>query len=322
MRPARGAIRIDGTPVGSDRRPWLLHDQLHVRFGVMEEDRRDAAVLFDQHVEQHIGGMAAARRNQLAHAFALKPLVPLVPEGHEDHAAPAIARREVVVVPVRQPVHHFLTHPLPRCRILEPLQHLLAPAVVRPRRHDRRQIVLPRRVRVHVRTDVVALVARLLDHRDDLVRSSPQLFMRDLHVDDIDRDLRALADLNRLVDGAEHAFAFVADMGRIDAAVLLGHRRQLDQVCRGRDARGRLQERGREAHRALLHRLRDQPLHRRELLRGRRRLAVPFDVGPDLLFANVRRDVRRHVLPLELLEIPTQRRPVDGHAVRPRARLV
>ena len=76
--PAGRAIGVDRAPVGSDRRPRLLQDQLHVRLGVMEEDRGDAAVLLDQHVEQHIGGMAAARRDQLAHAPALERSVSFV----------------------------------------------------------------------------------------------------------------------------------------------------------------------------------------------------------------------------------------------------
>ena len=134
--PAGRAIGVDRAPVGSDRRPRLLQDQLHVRLGVMEEDRGDAAVLLDQHVEQHIGGMAAARRDQLAHAPALERCVSFVFERDEDHAAPAVACCEVVVVPVRQAVHHLVAHPLARRRVPEALEHLLAAAVVRPRWHD------------------------------------------------------------------------------------------------------------------------------------------------------------------------------------------
>ena len=130
----------------------------------------------------------------------------------------------------------------------------------------------------------------------------------------------AFADLDRFVDRAEDAFAFIADVRRVDAAVLLGDLRQLDEIGGRREARRRLQQRGREAHRALFHRLRDELLHLVELLRRRRRLAVALHVRPHLLLADVRRDVRRHVLAFELREVAAERRPVDRRRRRLAAR--
>ena len=97
---------------------------------------------------------------------------------------------------------------------------------------------------------------------------------------------------------------------------------QLDEVLRGRETRRRNEERRRQAHRAFFHRLRDELLHLVQLGRRGGRLAVALDVGPDLLLADVRRDVGRHLLALELLEVPAERRPIDGGAVGARARIV
>ena len=53
---------------------------------------------------------------------------------------------------------------------------------------------------------------------------------------------------------------------------------------------------------------------------GRRRaLVVALDVGPHLLFADVRRDVGRDLLALEPAEVTAKRRPVHRHAVVARA---
>ena len=101
---ARAGMRAPGRPIvshlfliGPDRRPGLLHHELHVRLRVMEEHRGHAAVLLDQHIEEHLHRIAASRLDQLAHAPALERLVAIVAQRDEQHAAPAVSGREVVV---------------------------------------------------------------------------------------------------------------------------------------------------------------------------------------------------------------------------------
>ena len=57
----------------------------------------------------------------------------------------------------------------------------------------------------------------------------------------------------------------------------------------------------------FLHRLRNELLHLLQFSRGRGALAHAFDVGPHLLFADVRRDVRRHTLARESREVAAER---------------
>ena len=118
-----------------------------------------------------------------------------------------------------------------------------------------------------------ALVARLLDHRDDLVDATPQLLVRDLHVEDVHRYVRALPDLDGLVYGLKNAFPLIPYVRGIDPAVLPGDFRELDEIVRRRQAGRRLEEGRRETHGAFLHRLRDELLHLVDLCGGRRRTA-------------------------------------------------
>jgi hypothetical protein len=78
VRPAGRTVDAHRRAVGADRRPRLAHDELHVRLGVMEEHSRDAAVFFEQHVEEDVHGIPAARGDQLAHAAPLEWTIALV----------------------------------------------------------------------------------------------------------------------------------------------------------------------------------------------------------------------------------------------------
>ena len=98
------------------------------------------------------------------------------------------------------------------------------------------------------------------------------------------------------VDRAKDALTLVTDVRGVNPAKLPRDLGQLDEIRRAGEARGRHQERGRKPHRPFFHRLGDELLHRLELLRSRSGLTETLDVGPDLFFADIRRDVRRHVL--------------------------
>ena len=92
--------------------------------------------------------------------------------------------------------------------------------------------------------------------------------MRDLHA-----YARLLADADRLVDGVEDHRGLAADMGKVVAAPR-GHRLgERDQFVGVGIGTGRVDEARREAERAGVHRLAEQPLHRSHVVGvGRPRL--------------------------------------------------
>ena len=85
-------------------------------------------------------------------------------------------------------------------RILEPLDQLGVAAVVRPRRHERRQLVEPGGIGIGVRGDVDAGGARR-SMRATISGIRPKLlFAARLQVPDLDRDVRLAADADRLLE--------------------------------------------------------------------------------------------------------------------------
>ena len=57
---------------------------------------------------------------------------------------------------------------------------------------------------------VPAIAADKSFKRDDLADAAPQFPVRDLHVEDVDGDVRAASDLDRFVYGLEHTLALVS----------------------------------------------------------------------------------------------------------------
>lgn len=112
-------------------------------------------------------------------------------------------------------------------------------------------------------------------------------------MNDIDADLRPLADGDRFLDGLEHLGSFVANVRRVNAAELGGRFAQRNQiVCRGKRARRHGHHR-RQPHRAVLHRLADEFLHRGRLFGRRPRVRRSHDRFPNIVDADVGRDVDR-----------------------------
>ena len=153
----------------------------------------------------------------------------------------------------------------------KPFDQAGGPAFVCPGRNDADQVVVAARVGIDVGLDVHARSAGLIDQGDDFRHPPPERLIGDLQVDDVDGNLGAAADADRLLDGLEDFRPLVADVRRIDAAVAFDHAAELDQVV-GRD--GQLAgagQHGRKAERALAHRLVEELLHCRDL--GARRAA-------------------------------------------------
>ena len=83
----------------------------------------------------------------------------------------------------------------------------------------------------------------------------PQLLLaRRFQVPDLDRDMRFAADADGFVDARRMiGVAFAAHVRGVDAAELGGFGGKRDQLFRGGVRRGRILQRGGDAHRAIAH---------------------------------------------------------------------
>jgi len=119
----------------------------------------------------------------------------------------------------------------------------------------------------------------------------------DLEVDDINRNPRAAADLNRFRDRFENSRAFGANVSRIDSAVLsrdFAHRYQ--RVGVNPNARRPAQRAG-DAERALLHRFTDDDAHAVEFFSRGRASFVAVNFRPDRTGTEVRTNIGRDAAP-------------------------
>src|SRR5436190_1951611 len=141
--------------------------------------------------------------------------------------------------------------------------------------------------------DLLAARAGGGDACGQLGHLTPHLVLGDLQVDDVDRHVRAPADLDGLGDGLEDTATLGAHVGRVDAAVAGGDLAHGDERV-GVDPRsGRSAERAGDAERALLHRLLHQRAHAVELGGRGRAGFLAVDGRPDLARSDVGADVGR-----------------------------
>src|SRR4051812_1342871 len=124
-----------------------------------------------------------------------------------------------MVVPAGDALADFLLQPLAHLWILEPVEHRLRTALVRPRRDDAGEVVVAAGVGVDVRLDFDALLPRLVDAADDLAHLAPEPLVSNLEVQDLDLDAGPPTDLDHLLNRLEHLRALVADVRDEDAAV-------------------------------------------------------------------------------------------------------
>jgi len=116
-------------------------------------------------------------------------------------------------------------------------------------------------------------------------------------------DASLLADLDRLADRGQQRGALVTHVARVDAVVLRGYFRELDQILRRLETVGRIDQRGRDANGAGAHRGRDQLFHLLQLRRSGRTRAIAHDSNACLSRAVVRAEVERDAAALQPAEV-------------------
>ena len=129
-------------------------------------------------------------------------------------------------------------------------------------------------VGIGVEPDRLAL-RRRLDHRQRLARAAPVLRPGAFVMRDHDGNVSAPRRLHRLLDRIEHRLHLAPHVRRVDAAVLREARRDARDLVDVGAGVGRIEQPGREAGRAVLHRLLGVVEHRADLRVAR----LDADVG-------------------------------------------
>ena len=110
-------------------------------------------------------------------------------------------------------------------------------------------------------------------------------------MEDLHRQVCLFANPQSLLDGGDFTLAFTSHVTGVNASVLPGNFREFDQFLGLGIVAGRIDQRGRDAERTLLHSLADQSLHLFEFFRSRRTIGIAHhrfsylrgaDVSPDV----------------------------------------
>ena len=134
---------------------------------------------------------------------------------------------------------------------------------------------LPVEVGIDVGGDVDARGAGLVEDAQEAVGLAPQAEHRQLHVGDLDGELRLAADGDDLVDRVPEVAVLAPDVADVAAARGGGDLGQRPHLGAGREDARVVLEAGGKAERARLHLPLEQGAHPRELVRPRHAPEVP-----------------------------------------------
>ena len=216
--------------VGADRDPRLLHRQREIRFVDDEIHAADRAALLDQQIEDEIEGIfpGLLRRLGDAHAFILPVwrhriagAAARASDRRQLHVLPG-AGRLVAALPRRIGVFHLLADARALPRILQARDQPVGAAVHRPRRNRRGQARAAGDVRILIGGDADTAGPRRFDHLDHFLHAAEVLLAGDLEVEDVNGNLGVVANRDRFADAVAKLQAVVAQVRRVQTALLRG----------------------------------------------------------------------------------------------------
>src|SRR5580704_12136115 len=129
-------------------------------------------------------------------------------------------------------------------------------------------------IRIDVRGNVDAALARGLNERDSLRHEWPIVFAGGFEVVDVNGNVRFFADANGFLNGFEQLGAFVAHVREVNAVILRGDFGQLDNLFGFGVGARRINQGGGETDGAVLHRFSDDLFHLGQLFRRRRAILI------------------------------------------------
>ena len=266
LPPAQLALRLDRRRVGSHTHPRKLHRRLDVVLRHHVVERADAAVVLDEDREERVPLLCATFGRDLRQALADNRLILVGRHRGNLHAVECRAGQQILDFGVGFDV---VTHARALGRIVQPFEHLLAAAFLRPSRQRRLEAGSAGHIRVLAGRDVDAAGLGLLHEGANVRHVTPVRLRADFEVVDHHRQAGLLADLDRFADRFLHAEALAAHMRDVDAAVFGCHLCQRHELVGVGIGRRRINQCGREPERPVLHRVVQDVFFSLQFVRGR-----------------------------------------------------
>ena len=233
-RPVLGAR----ARIGADRNHRVRQRQPHVVFAHDRDDDRGLAAIGDDEVHRRVARILAHLLANLDEVLPF-PLAERRIEHRRDHHAGAAAGSVPLVLPVlRVGIVHVALDAVAQGRILEPGDHLIEAAFPDPQRQAGIEAVRGAIVRIHVSGDVEAARPRLVEALQHVGHPPPVRLVGGLEVPHLRGDVRALGDGEHLVERRHDLTGLGSLVRDVDAAVLLGHFRELDDLVGRGEAAG------------------------------------------------------------------------------------
>ena len=172
--------------------------------------------------------------------------------------------------------------------------------------NDAGEIIIATCVGIHIRLHVHAAAARIFDECDNLPHASPILLIRDLEMQNIHRDMRPLGNGDSFFDRIEHTQTFIADVRRVNSAVLAYDAAKFNYVIHGRQRSRRHHDLAGQPESAFLHCFGHKPLHFLDVCDAGAREGLSHHRLPDVPNPDVGRNVHGNSSLFPGLEIFTQ----------------
>src|SRR5207249_2917988 len=205
--------------IAADADPPLRHDIAHVVLAHRVMDDVDGAFVLDERVARPLERIPSGRGGELGDALP-RPLDVVTRPGDDD-AVPGPAGLDLLAA-----------DPFAHGRILEPFAHPLGAALVHPVRDGDREAGRRRGVGILVRRHVDPFGARALDRGGRFAHLAPVALAGGLVVRELHAHARATADLDVLGDRLEEPRRLVADVARVEAALLTDDGAERGQLVR------------------------------------------------------------------------------------------
>ena len=259
-------------------------------------DDVDGAFVLDERVARPIERIPSGRGGELGDALP-RPLDVVTCPGDDD-AVPGPAGLDLLAA-----------DPFAHGRILEPFAHPLGAALVHPVRDGDREAGRRGGVGILVRRHVDPFGARALDRGGRFAHLAPVALAGGLVVRELHAHARATADLDVLGDRLEEPRRLVADVARVEAALLTDDGAERGQLVRRPERARWIDEPGREADGTLVHRSAEERAHPFELGGARRPRVRAHHAGPERPMTDERAHVDRRLRTVDRRRVFAERRP-------------
>src|SRR5215212_8641220 len=181
LRTSQWTVRRACATVSAETDKWRLHRGTQVGFTHHEVDGSGLTLVGKNEIEHSIQRILFLLHGNFRNALALQRLQLSINHCADQNSFRTTASK-INVFPVLLILGYLFLQTLPRRGIAQTAEHLFGAAFECPRRQTRSKRGAAGDVRINIRGDVHAIIARLLDAREHVGHAPPVLFVRSFQV--------------------------------------------------------------------------------------------------------------------------------------------